>query len=393
MNSFFLLFRSFLNDKRFKVLLYIQFILSCLFINAQSFNDYNTDVFRERDLVSLSEEWFENPNLLFERLIAYNFNSIINNYRISKGLQAMHWEERLWLAARNHDVFMSHNTILSHGQSKIKDFYTGSQPKDRILFVCHQLQPYNSGYAENVATTFIEITPPRTFILSDFESINEINNQAKDIALIFFNMWKSSSGHNANMLDPNNNSHATSFLINNGSAYATSLFVSEAKCIYKYPIEIPIEFKKLNDETFDFNDKLNNVSSCEVNPKHTEFKYFSIHTDFFSSNDIEPNKNLYEILKKNNKLQGSNLRKIYLKKTKYTSIFKLKNKDISLLTHTISSSLTDFNNLRMVDQIDDFISKHTSLFNKTSEWGGTTKLQINGDNVVLITSILVIHDK
>jgi uncharacterized protein YkwD len=390
---YYTIFSSFIFDRSFKILLFIHFILPSLLINAQSFNDYTTDVFRERDLVSISDEWFDNQNLLFERLVAYNFNKIINDYRISKGLHAMHWEERLWLASRNHNVFMSHNNILSHGQSKLKDFYTGSQPKDRVRFVCHQLQPYNSGYAENVATTFFEITPTRAFIYTDIEVINEINDQAKDIALIVFNMWKNSSGHNANMLQPNNNSHATSFLINNGSVYATSLFVSDAKCVHKYSLEIPNQFNNDTDETFDYNDKLNNVLTCDINPTHSEFKYFSILTEFFSSKSIEPNKNLYEIVKNNEKLQESNLRKLYLKKTKYTSIFKLKNKDITFLTHTIHSSLTDFNNLKLASQLDEFIAKHTSLFNKTSEWGGTTILQINGENVVFITKILILHDK
>jgi uncharacterized protein YkwD len=148
-------------------------------------------------------------SLCFERLVAYYFHEEINKYRLEKKLNTIYWDERLWLAARNHNLYQYING-LTHVQKESKYFFTGENPWDRIQYVMYNGFKY-SWYTENVLCYTGE------FAGNDVES-------ARAIALKSLNMWKSSPGHNQNMLNPKLLAGGTSFLVFPDIVYATSNF-------------------------------------------------------------------------------------------------------------------------------------------------------------------------
>jgi len=154
-------------------------------------------VLRQGDLESLLSEIPNRPDLQLERLAAYFFHQRINQYRLDNKLTTLYWDERMWLAARNHNVYMM-KTKCSHEETKGAAGFTGINPSDRIQFVT-----YNgfkmSLYAENILMNFT----------ADYQ--RSLVDNAKNIADESFEQWRNSPPHNKNMLHPNLFAHGTSF--------------------------------------------------------------------------------------------------------------------------------------------------------------------------------------
>jgi uncharacterized protein YkwD len=143
-----------------------------------------------------------------ERLAAFKFNTKINNYRKEKGLPVLQWDEALWLAARNHSVWMNVHNKLMHAEMENTTFFSGKTPNDRIAYVLGNSN-YYSFTGENALYNFSAYG----------ETINEI---AENISEESFNDWKNSHGHNSNMLN-NFNIHGVAFIISERKVWATDL--------------------------------------------------------------------------------------------------------------------------------------------------------------------------
>lgn len=187
---------------------------------------YDTLLLKANDLPRLLKDVKTNRTLQYERLAAYCFHRIINQYRVSKKLKPLTWDDRLWLAARNHNIYLEYgnNHHINHHEIKNRPFFTGVTFQNRIYYVCNDSNVSNSGGGENI------YWEPLNLKILDLKDIEYL---AINIAEKSFNGWKSSSGHNFNMLRENNKSHGTSFyIIGKGSniwrAYGTTVFSGDS---------------------------------------------------------------------------------------------------------------------------------------------------------------------
>lgn len=145
-----------------------------------------------------------------ERLAAYLFHQKLNSYRVAEGLNAVLWDDSLWLACRNHTQWMNVNNQLSHDEKTGTTGFSGVSPGDRYSFAtsdkgksawCGENALYNySAHGSNVADI------------------------AERVAQSSFEQWQASPGHNANMLYENAYVEGTAFIINHDQVWATSLF-------------------------------------------------------------------------------------------------------------------------------------------------------------------------
>lgn len=149
------------------------------------------------DLDALLKVVHNRSDLQLERLAAYFFHQRINQYRLENGRTTLYWDDRMWLAARNHNIYLM-QTKFSHEETKGALGFTGYNPSDRIQFVM-----YNgfkmSLYGENILMNF-----------SAFYQRSLVDN-AMSIANESFEQWKNSPPHNKTMLDPDFFAHGTSF--------------------------------------------------------------------------------------------------------------------------------------------------------------------------------------
>ncbi len=115
--------------------------------------------------------------------IQFYFLEIINEYRISKGVDKLEIDSNLTNIAQNHANYIHYEVVknfndegYSHIQkNKENPYYVGKYLSDRLD---------NSG--ENICK---------------YRDIKEKND--KSIAIILFNKWKDSKNHNENMLNSN----------------------------------------------------------------------------------------------------------------------------------------------------------------------------------------------
>jgi hypothetical protein len=215
------------NDSHYKPLI-VSCICVFLFIYASysqetgrfySKSKYDTLLLKANDLPMLLKDVKTNSTLQYERLAAFVFHRIINQYRVSKKLKPLAWDDRLWLAARNHNIYLTHSNLRSenaHVQIKGKRFFTGVDFLDRIKYVFSEKSVGETeGSGENI------VSNSGGWILG----LEDCAIWDPEYAL---QSWKHSPGHNLNMLDKRHISHGTSFYIfNRGDSFyifATSVF-------------------------------------------------------------------------------------------------------------------------------------------------------------------------
>lgn len=147
--------------------------------------------------------------LAIEFKAAEYFHVFINDYRKSKGKNALEWSNVFWLTSRNHNMWMAENGRLNHSQNKKSTHFSGKSPGERLQFVINTACSWSG---ENCLYNYA------------YNSEKPIAEAAHQIALNTFNQWKNSSGHNENMLD-NHSLQGTSFVIDkSGTVWGTSLF-------------------------------------------------------------------------------------------------------------------------------------------------------------------------
>lgn len=172
---------------------------------------------RQGDLDALLRAVPYRSDLQLERLAAYFFHQRINQYRLENGRTTLYWDDRMWLAARNHNVYMTKNNF-SHEETKAGRFFTGVNPSDRIQFVMYngfKLRLYGENILMNYSAVYKQL----------------LVENAKNIAEESFEQWRNSPPHNQNMLDPNHFAHGTSFYRGSKSLvqiFATTNFGNES---------------------------------------------------------------------------------------------------------------------------------------------------------------------
>lgn len=175
---------------------------------------YNNKILKDKDLYKLLKDIPNDKMLQFERIVSYLFHQLLNQYRIENNLKPLGWDNRLWLAARNHNIYMANEEYNHIEYKKNSLYFTGKEPESRIAFVAYT--PIVEEYyctAENILWFKYW---HNSFCIPD-------------IAEIVIQTWKDSPGHNANMLRPCFGLEATSiyFDIKSNKFYGTSLFSNE----------------------------------------------------------------------------------------------------------------------------------------------------------------------
>lgn len=146
-----------------------------------------------------------------ERLAAILFHDKINAHRVANGIEKLGWDDTLWLASRNHNMWMMANDQLSHYEKPGTKSFNGYTPGDRYDYAAkgkgkckwsgeNALYNFSAGYGT-------------------------IAKNAEHIAEYSFQQWKGSPGHNENMLKGSSRVHGVAFTIVSGErVWATDLF-------------------------------------------------------------------------------------------------------------------------------------------------------------------------
>jgi len=88
-----------------------------------------------------------------ERLAAFEFHHLLNNYRKQQRKQALDFDEIMWIAARNHNLYMKAAGDLTHrenmNKTNLSQFTTGNYPSERVDFAPADKEEYISSDGEN----------------------------------------------------------------------------------------------------------------------------------------------------------------------------------------------------------------------------------------------------
>lgn len=147
-----------------------------------------------------------------ERAAALLFHKLINDYRRQNKTDTLAWNDTLWLASRNHCVWMMEKNELTHHQSKGSLLYTGNSPGDRYNYVVNN-KGRHSWSGENALYNFAHNYP-------------SMKTRIKMIAEKSFGQWRNSAGHNENMLNKSSAVHGVAFVIDeeNDRTWGVDLF-------------------------------------------------------------------------------------------------------------------------------------------------------------------------
>ena len=169
---------------------------------------YENVILRESDLPKVLTDIPKDKILQVERLASYLFHQLLNQYRISNNIKPLEWDDRLWLAARNHNIYMANVEFGHEETNKGSKYYTGRGFSGRVGFVMNSDEYFPS--TENIQ-----------YFYSNWLRYYVVGLPEKSI-----NGWKTSPGHNANMLNGGFTSEGTSIYIDRKSenVYGTTVF-------------------------------------------------------------------------------------------------------------------------------------------------------------------------
>lgn len=145
-----------------------------------------------------------------ERTAAYLFHEKINAYRVGKKIAVLQWDDTLWLAARNHNVWMMENNNLDHSEKSGSAYFTGGSPGARYSYVTSN-KGKTQWSGENVLYNY------SAYGKNALEMANNIAQHS-------FEQWQASPGHNDNMLNGSSYLHGVAFKLEGGKVWSTDLF-------------------------------------------------------------------------------------------------------------------------------------------------------------------------
>lgn len=168
-------------------------------------------VFQISQLSALIKMCYSDSVQKTERLAALKFHKLINQYRKENKIDTLAWDDTLWLASRNHNIWMGENAKLSHTQTENTKYFTGKGPGDRYKYATVD-RGRSSWSGENALYNYND----------NGSSVAQIS---ETMAKAAFNQWKNSPGHDENMRAPQSHSHGTAFYLEpDGPVWATDLF-------------------------------------------------------------------------------------------------------------------------------------------------------------------------
>jgi hypothetical protein len=245
----------------------------------------------------------------------------------------MYWDDKLWLAARNHNMYMHKTADFSHGESGRSGFYTGSQAENRVEYVTYNINEYDNASFENIALTGSAQSEEADYDLgyADDLSWEEMLEIARYDALSMFEMWKSSPGHNENMLYSENLAHGTSILYNDntGLMYATSVFAQYQE--YYNPDTLDLGFHEgwENDFKMEYEENNPEIKTFSVLKKRIHQKIYSNLVDLMIENNIPEDEKLKELIHDApSEENDTQLEKRYLKNNSFSGFFTLLKNDM-----------------------------------------------------------------
>lgn len=372
-------------------------IFLCFFSSiAQSQHTISDTIYREGSLYALRKNIGTDTLLMLERMASYHFHQLVNQYRVSKRKKTIYWDDKLWLAARNHNVFMVQNLKhLSHSESKSKPYATGRYPEDRMEYVTYGSREFRFGGFENCAVSGGMVPGSMDLTVFRGETIDDLIDMAIDAAEVFFDIWKHSPGHNANMLEEDHLAHGTSIIFGEVSEYATSVFTQKQK--YYAPDDLNVDFLGEQSDSFIqlFEENGQKHEDYSKGMNRIEFKLFISLTHQFKQREIEPDKGLYKLLKyiEEHHEDSHSIEKKYKKATKYAGIFKLMKYKINSLNHSELFNFEEFYSLAGMESIEQFIQNNLSHINHADGWAGKVKIIETGDQFELKIEVFTLTEK
>jgi uncharacterized protein YkwD len=291
------------------------------------------DIYREGEMNDFLNGIENDKFLQLERMTSMAFHNILNEYRASEGGKTIYWDDKLWMAARNHTVYMHRTADFSHTESWQSEIFTGLDPENRVDFVTYDINEFDNASYENIAVfgqNFSEAAAVDMSFANDL-TWEEMLELAVNNAQSMFEMWKDSPGHNQNMLEEDHLAHGTSIIYNENteSAYATSVFAQYQE--YYNPITFSLDFYTgwENDFKPNFKEDYPEVNPMDGAKKVMHRKLFSNLLNYMSEKNIYEDDKLKElIVEAPDEENDSELKKRYLKSTKYLGVFKLINHEI-----------------------------------------------------------------
>ena len=334
---------------------------------------YDT-LYREGDLYALLNNIQNDSMLMLERMVSFHFHQLINEYRMSKGKSTIYWDDKLWLAARNHNVYLlKNNKNLSHSETNSKYYYTGSQPENRVNYVLYYSNEFNMAGYENCAVNGEMIPNSYDFNAYGEFQLDHLVDQVKRLAEEMFEMWKNSPGHNQNMLDSEHLAHGTSIIFGEHAQYGTSIFMPNQK--YYSPDTISLLFNSEIAKKFEirFVGKEIKTTPYPNNIDRVDFKIFSSITETMKRKFIIPDKKLYELLTTEGTADTESLKMRYLKITRFMGVFKLMKYNITRVEESFLFTKLEYENLLAIDTFNNFLESQNGYLCKSKSWAGFVK--------------------
>lgn len=203
--------------------------IACVVVINPLFSQSNTE--RAESLPAVLKLTETDSVQYIERAAAFLFHEKINAYRAGKKVEKLQWDDTLWLAARNHNVWMMENNNLNHDEKAGSAFYTGASPGSRYSYVTSG-KGKTQWSGENVLYNYSAHG-------------NNALEIAGNIAQHSFEQWQASPGHNENMLNGSSYLHGVAFKLEGGKVWSTDLFARKpySKAYAVAPFKAPVSWK------------------------------------------------------------------------------------------------------------------------------------------------------
>ncbi len=359
--------------------LFILFLVikTSFFLTAQSDGIQDT-IYREGDLPGLLGGIENDKMLQLERMTALEFHHLVNAYRAEKGKKTIFWDDKLWLAGRNHNMYLfAYCKTLTHNEANKGNRFTGSTPENRVHYVTYQSKDHTMTGFENCAASNTLTPAPLDLTFASTLSYTEMLEIARSDAEEMFDLWKHSPGHNQNMLESNHLAHGTSIIYNHttGITYASSVFTQAQK--YYCPDTLELSFHPGWEADFKVTYK-ENYSDYQPYPKGMNkmtFKHFMSVAQRMKQLGSEASKGLYELSKRTSESEShEDMRRRYLKSTYYLGLLKLLKYNLEHQYFEKTYTNEAFYSLTGIIDLQTFVDSSPTM-QKSLFWGASVEIQ------------------
>lgn len=332
------------------------------------------------DLDNILKEIENDTIAKIERLAAFEFHHLLNNYRKQQRKQTLDFDEIMWIAARNHNLYMKAAGNLTHrenmNQSNLSQFTTGNYPSERVDFAAADKEVYISSGGENCLYNY-------SFYGNNYVEI------AKNMALTAFNQWKSSKGHHENMLTADYKKHGIAFTYDGGTVWATNvfsrgIFYKGNEVIADTKIPTPTTANKTIEKS-----KRIHIYKVKNELQNTLEQQILVSTSSKSSKKLNEQANIAaRKLAYNKKLKGENDEPVLLNELQTHTVSKwwgLIKKQVSVYSLVLETSPEAFDLEKMQQEIEHYLLENQLFTQKKKH--GTGIMVSKRKNILRITLV------